>query len=136
MSELIKYLVCGVLTTIVSIGSFYVSTLIIGIGTTVQLQTSNIISFICAVIFAYMLSRLWVFGKSGKSVGKEFFEFVSCRILTLFVDMTVMQVLVFYFGFTEIIAKLIVQVIVTVLNYVFSKKIIFNKEKKREKNND
>lgn len=136
MSELIRYLVCGVLTTVVSIGSFYVSTLITGTETTIQLQTSNIISFICAVLFAYTISRLCVFSKSGKGVGKEFLEFVSCRIFTLFVDMTIMQVLVFKFGCTELIAKLIVQVIVTILNYALSKKIVFKKENSCGKNND
>lgn len=127
--EIIRYLICGGLTTIVSIGSFFASTIVIGTGNTLKLQIANIISFICAVLVAYTISRIWVFRKSGKSIRQEFFEFLSCRIITLIMDMGIMQLLVIILGIREIYAKLIVQVIVTMSNYVFSKMIIF-KEKK------
>lgn len=128
MGEIIRYLICGGLTTVVSLCSFFVSTLIIGSSNTMQLQISNIISFVCAVVFAYILSRKWVFNDSKKSIGKEFAQFISCRTFALLIDMSIMQLMVFTLGFSDMFAKFCVQVIVTILNYVLSKKVIFTKE--------
>lgn len=126
MKEIVRYLVCGVMTTVVSISTFYASTIMIGSNTSLLLQTCNIISFICAVTFAYVVSRFWVFGNNGNHAGKEFLQFVLCRILTLIIDMAVMELLVFHVGVTSLLAKLLVQMIVTILNYLFSK-MIFKK---------
>ncbi len=134
MKETIRYLICGIFTTIVSLSSFYSSTKIIGINTSFKLHIANLISFLCAVIFAYIVSKLWVFKDSKKLILSEFIQFVSLRIVTLLIDMMLMQIFVFYMNFGEINAKLFVQVIITILNYVFSKKIIFVKEKTNNEN--
>ena len=88
--EFIMYMIFGVGTTVVSWLSFAIFTKIVPTftiwGITVDHTTSaNVLSWICAVIFAYITNKLWVFeSKSWKpSVAfKEFWLFVSSRLLT------------------------------------------------------
>lgn len=129
--EIINYFIVGILTTIVSLGVYY------GCVVTVlnpiiawQLQIANIISWIVAVIFAYFTNRKYVFKSNEKNVTKEFFSFVLSRIGTLLMDMGIMFSFVTLCGMNDKIAKLIVQVVVTIGNYVFSKFFVFRYNKK------
>lgn len=64
--EIINYLIFGGLTTIVSFGSYYVSARIMGIDEVV----SNVISWILAVLFAYITNKLFVFeSKANRKEG-------------------------------------------------------------------
>ena len=64
--ELINYVIVGVLTTIVSLGSYYLCVLtVFNPDNPVLLQSANIISWILAVTFAYFANRKYVF-KSNK----------------------------------------------------------------------
>ena len=58
-------------------------------------------------------------------------KFYLARVSTLLIDMGLMFIFVTKLGVNDKIMKLIVQVIVIVLNYIFSKFIVF-KEKKNE----
>ena len=60
--EIIRYLIVGVLTTVVSLGVYYmcVSTFLTP-KSAVQLQLANIFSWVAAVTFAYIMSRFFVF---------------------------------------------------------------------------
>lgn len=49
------------------------------------------------------------------------------RVSTLLLDMALMYILVSVIGFNDKVIKLIVQVVVIVLNYIFSKFIVFKK---------
>ena len=56
--EIIMYLIAGVLTTIVSLGVYYLCVLtILDPHNPVQLQAANVISWIAAVTFAYFTNR-------------------------------------------------------------------------------
>ena len=48
------------------------------------------------------------------------------RLLSLVIDMIMMIVMVSGLGIDALIAKLITQVVIVVINYVFSKLLIFN----------
>lgn len=51
--EIINYLIVGVLTTVVSLGTYYVCVLtVLNPDNALQLQIANIISWIAAVAFA------------------------------------------------------------------------------------
>lgn len=126
--EIIRYLVCGGITTVVSFVSYSFFLSILHNTTTLTLQVSNIGSWLCAVIVAFLISRFWVFHKSELGIKKELFAFMSGRLCTLAVDMILMQILVFAAQIDRWVAKLIVQVIVTILNYVFSK-LLFRRKK-------
>ena len=126
--EIINYLIVGVLTTIVSLISYYLLvTTILNPQNGIQLQIANIISWICAVAFAYITNRIFVFKSKNQNKLKELTSFVSSRIITLFMDMGIMFFMVTLWGINDKIAKLVVQVVVTIANYIFSKLFVFKK---------
>ena len=128
MRELIRYLVCGLLTTVVSLASYYAASMVLGTNSTLYLQACNVVSWALAVLFAFFLSRAWVFQSKSKKIGNEFFAFVCGRIFTLLCDMAIMQVLVFGLQVPDLYAKLVVQVVVTILNYIFGK-LVFRRKR-------
>ena len=92
------------------------------------MQLANVLSWIVAVTFAYVMSRIYVFQSKRKNVLQEIVSFYSSRLLTLFMDMAIMFVMVTLLGINDKIAKLVVQMVVTVANYVFSKIFVFRGE--------
>lgn len=56
-------------------------------------------------------------------------RFYMSRVGTLLLDMLIMFVTVTLLGMNDKLAKLLVQVVVTVLNYIFSKFLVFGKAK-------
>ena len=126
--EIVNYLIVGGLTTVVSLGVYYGCVLtILDPEVAVQLQAANIISWIAAVTFAYFTNRKFVFESKNENKLKEAAAFYGSRVTTLLVDMGCMFLMVTLFGWNDKIAKLIVQVIVTVANYVLSKFFVFRK---------
>ena len=127
--EIFNYLIVGGLTTVVSLSTYYIAVLTFlnpNIGW--QLQTANVLSWVLAAAFAYVTNRIFVFKSKSKDKLKEAISFVSSRISTLLIDMGIMFVFVTWLGFNDKIVKLIVQVIVIILNYVFSKLFVFKKK--------
>ena len=124
--EIVAYLIVGVLTTVVSLATYYICVLtFLDPQNPVQLQIANVISWIAAVTFAYFTNRKYVFQSTDPNIIKEGGAFFASRIGTLLMDMATMFLLVTLLGMNDKIAKLIVQVIVTVGNYVFSKFLVF-----------
>lgn len=122
--EILLYLFFGVLTTIVSLSTYYFFSEILEI----HYLISNVFSWIFAVLFAYITNRLWVFKSKNndiKSILKEMFAFVNCRLLSGAIDMVVMFLLVDILIVNSMYSKLITQIIVVILNYIFSKLIVF-----------
>ena len=122
--EVIAYLFFGVLTTVVNFIVYFACTDVLHI----HYLISNIISWIAAVLFAYLTNRKWVFESkvTGKAaLLKEFTAFVSCRLFSGVMDLGIMFVGVDLLGISDKITKFLTQVVVVVLNYVFSKLIIF-----------
>ncbi|RHS91022.1 GtrA family protein [Clostridium sp. AM42-4] len=127
--EIVRYLIVGVLTTIVSLGAYYGCVFtFLNPKSALQLQLANVLSWIVAVTFAYVMSRIYVFQSKRKNVLQEIVSFYSSRLLTLFMDMAIMFVMVTLLGINDKIAKLVVQMVVTVANYVFSKIFVFRGE--------
>ena len=128
--EIINYLIMGVLTTLVSIVSYFIFAKVFGINYLV----SNVISWIIAVAFAYITNKIFVFKdkeKEKKQVLIQIYQFVKYRLLSLIIDIVLMYIFVEVIKMDDMIAKVINQVIVIVLNYVFSKLFVFkNKNKK------
>jgi putative flippase GtrA len=124
--EIINYLIVGLLTTVVSLAVYYTCVLtILDPHDAIQLQIANIISWIAAVTFAYFTNRKYVFESDDPDMLREGTKFFASRIGTLLMDMGTMFLLVTVMGMSDKIAKLIVQVIVTVGNYLFSKLLVF-----------
>ena len=132
--EVIRYLIIGVLTTVVSLATYYILTLtVLDPKVSIQLQITNIISWIVSVTFAYFTNRKYVFKLKEKKNIKEASKFYLSRLSTLLLDMLLMQIFVIRLKFNDKIIKLIVQFVVIVLNYVLSKFLVF---KSKVKNNE
>ncbi len=132
-SEIINYLIVGGLTTVVSLGVYYGLVLtILDPKNGFQLQVANVISWIAAVTFAYFANRIFVFKSKNPNMLKEAAAFVAARIGSLLMDMGIMFLLVTVLGANDKIAKIVVQVVVTIANYVFSKLFVFKKKNKEE----
>jgi len=129
-SEVIRYLVVGVLTTIVSLVTYYICVFtVLDPKIALELQIANIISWICSVAFAYITNRIFVFKSKSKRLFKEITSFVSSRVVTLLLDMGIMFLMVTLLNINDKISKIIVQVIVIILNYLLSKMFVFKKKK-------
>ena len=132
--EVIRYLIIGVLTTIVSLATYYILTFtVLDPKVSIQLQITNVISWIVSVTFAYFTNRKYVFKLKEKKNIKEASKFYLSRLSTLLLDMLLMQIFVIRLKFNDKIIKLIVQFVVIVLNYVLSKFLVF---KSKVKNNE
>lgn len=128
-AEVLRYLVVGGLTTVVSLVIFYgcVFTVLDG-RNAVQLQIANIISWIGAVAFAYVTNRTFVFKSTEDKVLREICSFVLSRVVTLLTDMGTMFLLATILRLDHNLSKLFSMVLVMVGNYVISKLFVFKKK--------
>jgi len=123
--EGILYLFFGGCTTLVNIISFILLRFI-HIGTYV----SNGLAWFLSVLFAFITNKLYVFesrGKSKKETLREGISFFGFRILSLLFDMGIMYVLIDLLSCNEFISKVISNIFVIIINYLFSKLFIFKK---------
>lgn len=126
--EIISYLIIGVLTTIVSLISYYLLTItILSPNNPLELTIANIISWIISVLFAYITNRKYVFQSKDKNTLKEASKFTLSRVTTLLIDILLMFIFVSILHFNDKIIKLLVQIIIIILNYIFSKLLVFKK---------
>ena len=124
--EIIMYLIFGVLTTLVSLLTYYLLTnTILSPDNPILLQIANIISWIVSVTFAYITNRRFVFESKNENKIKEAGSFYASRIITLIMDMAIMAIGVSILRGNDKIVKIISQVVVIVGNYVLSKFIVF-----------
>ena len=123
--EIIAYLIVGVLTTIVSLGTYYLVTItFLNPNKPVELQIANIISWMFAVAFAYFTNRKYVFLSKEKNKVKEGTKFILSRLTTLGLDMLTMFIMVSVLNINDRIYKLVI-----IGNYVISKFFVFKKNK-------
>ncbi len=122
--EVIDYLFFGVLATVVNLVVYFVCADVFHWN----YMIANALSWLAAVLFAYVTNRTWVFKSSVtgfKGIMSEMSKFVGCRVFSGVIDMAIMFVSVSLIGIPDSWAKIITQVVVVVLNYIFSKLIIF-----------
>lgn len=146
--EIIQYLFWGVMTTLVSWVTFALFSLVFrgiaaelrvfGLTVSVSVLLSNVLSWICAVLFAYVTNKLWVFESKSwepRIVWPEIIKFFSARAATGVLEIVAVPLLTAagldqtVFGIEGMVAKVIVTVVVVILNYVLSKLLVFRKKK-------
>lgn len=125
--EVVSYLIVGVITTVINIVLYHICCNMAGIPNLV----SNVIAWIAAVIFAYFANDLLVFketrGGSLKAQLRKAKLFFGARVFSLLVDEIGMFLLVDWLTVNNMFAKIAMNVIIVVLNYIFSKWFIFKK---------
>lgn len=132
--EIINYLLFGACTTAVSWGTYSLFVKAIGMSVGV----GNVLSWICAVLFAFVTNKLFVFeSKTWKPAVavREFFSFIGARLVTGAIEWIGVPFFSTHgltyplFGVKGLLAKIVVSVVVIILNYLFSKFLVFFKKK-------
>lgn len=119
--ELVLYVIFGTLTFFVNVIVYFLFENVFGINYII----SNIIAWFFSVLFAYVTNRIWVFESKSPSILKEMSLFFGGRIFSGAVDTALMYLFIDVLTIGDLISKIVVQVIVVILNYVFSKLIVF-----------
>lgn len=128
-NDKIRYLIAGGATTAVNLVAFYVLRVFLGI----ERNLANLLAIITAIIFAYFANKFFVFRSNVKgffNIAEEALSFFFARLLSMAVEILGVALLCDSFRMNEFIAKLFIQFVVVILNYVFSKLFVFT-EKKR-----
>lgn len=132
--EGMRYLVFGALTTIVNILTYSLfSALILKNieNESLRVNICEIIAFIVGVIFAYITNKLYVFNsktKGFKDLAREITSFFGCRVFTEIISILMMNAAV-WLSINDILMKVISNIVVIILNFVFSKILIFKNKK-------
>ena len=126
--EILLYLIFGVLTVAVNTAAYLL------FYHTVRLSNvlSTVLAWAAAVLFAYVTNKLWVFESHRREAGgwlREMLLFFSCRLLTGVLDVGIMVLAVDLMHRNSLLWKLISNGIVTVVNYIASRFLIFKKER-------
>ncbi|MBR6034091.1 MAG: GtrA family protein [Clostridia bacterium] len=130
--EGMRYLIFGFLATVVNIFTFWLCETLWDFSTTVN----NIIAWVTAVIFAYLSNKWCVFeskSNTSKELFIEFISFIGARVFTLVLETILLNITIDYLKFNSLLMKIISNIMVIILNFVFSKLFIFRKEKNKDK---
>ena len=130
--EIIVYLIVGVMTTVFAWAIRFLWNIVFYAGTAhpLPLQTTilTIVEFIAGVSFAYPTNRKWVFRSTNPNILKEAAGFVSARLTTLGIQMLLNLVIINVLHVNFYVATVVIGIIVVILNYVFSKLLVFRKK--------
>ena len=134
--ELILYLIVGFLTTVVNWGAYAI---LVQIG--IEINLSNIISWIVGVLFAFVMNKWFVFQSKNLTpivVSRELGSFFTARIITGLIAIVLFPI-VYDLGMNQTIlgtdgfvAKIFTTVLEIFMNWAFSKYLIFNVSKKKD----
>lgn len=132
--ETISYLITGVLTTVVD----YLVFILVNehlkamhLGAASAAMAATVVSWIAAVIFAYITNKLIVFRSFNfrpRCLLKEVTGFFAARGLSGVITLLLMWFMVDLFAWNEYLAKILTSVFNVVFNYVASKLFIFKKD--------
>ncbi len=125
--EVLLYLFFGGLTTVISIGSFWVCNSLLSLNE----HLANTISWVLAVLFAFLTNRVWVFRAPAKGAAfwRQMIGFYGGRLATFLAEELVILVFVTWIGFPGLAVKIAAQIMVLILNYVVSKVFVFRNKK-------
>ena len=143
--ELILYVFFGGLTTLVNFAAFKFFNVVLGEE---RYLISNVIAWFVSVVFAYITNKLFVFESrtwQTKKICKEIFSFFTARIFSFAIEEAGLFALVDLLGFDryrldifgfvlggKMVSKIVLAVIVVILNYFFSKLVVFSKKNKNK----
>jgi putative flippase GtrA len=130
-AESIRYIVVGVLTTLINIGLSELMHVVLGIGVIV----SNVVSISVSILFAYIANKLFVFRwhtDSPEALALEFCRFVGSRLFTMALELGIIFLINGILGYSARLGKLVALVFVIIVNYILSKMIVFRENSNKE----
>ncbi len=126
IKQILNYGVFGLLTTVVNYAVFYLFLDVFRVAYGV----ANVVALVVSVAFAFAVNKQFVFASKDWSFGvlkKELPAFLSARVVSSLIDIGSMWLLVDLWEVSPKIAKILVNILVIVLNYVFSKLFVFRR---------
>lgn len=129
-NRIFRYIFFGGLTTLVNFVCFTVFRYLFNW----ELNISNATAIILSILFAYIVNAKHVFNSDATSLKNkitEMFKFFGSRGVTFMIELVSVPLLV-YLYVPEYISKILANIIVLVLNYIFSKLIVFTKHNTSE----
>ena len=126
-TELVSYLFVGVATTVVNYVVYYLATRVLSMGVMAGTWTA----WVAAVAFGYVANKAFVFHThcdGALALLKEALGFFSMRLVSLGMETVLMYLTVTVLGLNDLVMKLVINIVVIILNYVFSKLFIFKKK--------
>lgn len=130
-AETARYIIVGGCTTLVNLLAYTFCNELLSL----EVNLSNVISVIAAILFAYVTNKLFVFRSRCQNNGAlllEFVKFVGARLLTMGIEVGGVFVLYSLIGQNEYLAKIETQIIVLISNYLISKFLVFTDKKEQQ----
>ncbi len=121
-NNIMRYIFFGGLTTLVNLISYTI------LRNFMDYNIANFISIVLAILFAYFVNSRFVFKSRARTANQRFYEFVkfiSARISTMVIEIVGVFIFVDILDINDLIGKILIQIVVLVLNYIFSKLIVF-----------
>ena len=125
-SQAVRYLFFGGCTTLVNLGLYYILRRLLG----VDITAANTAAILAAILFAYVVNKNFVFEHKTESfpeLMKEAAGFIGMRLGTMLVEILGVLLLSVIWGMNDMIAKLLIQAVILVLNFLISKYVVFRK---------
>ncbi len=122
-NDVLRYIFFGGCTTLVNLITFYVLRRL-----HMALTPANVVSIITAILFAYVVNSKFVFRDKCETLKdhiRPFCKFISARLLSMIVEVGGVWLLVEILNMNEMVGKILTQILVLVINYVFSKFFVF-----------
>ncbi|RAS74879.1 GtrA family protein [Priestia endophytica] len=128
--EMISYLVFGVLTTVVNIALYILLTK----GFSIDYRWATTVAWIVSVLFAFVTNKLYVFKSKTLTTSimfRELLSFFFFRGLSYVLDLAIMIICVSRLSIDDIVAKILANIVVILVNYIASKYFIFKNKEER-----
>lgn len=125
--ELILYVFFGGLTTLCNFAVYYIFAHLFSFHEI----AATIIAFVISVLFAFFTNRKYVFAsraKGMKQISSELVKFFGSRLFSGGLDLLIMYVFVTLLLFNDMLIKLLSNVLVVIINYIFSKLFVFKRK--------
>lgn len=122
-NDVLRYIFFGGCTTLVNLVTFYVLRRL-----HMALTPANVTSIIAAILFAYVVNSKFVFRDKCETLKDHihpFCKFISARLLSMVVEVGGVWLLVEILDMNEMVGKIFTQILVLIINYVFSKFFVF-----------
>ncbi len=123
-NQAVRYVFFGGCTTMVNLVTYYLLRQFLGIDITV----SNTAAIFLSILFAYVVNKLFVFEHrtdSAAALLKEAGSFIGMRLGTMLVEVLGVVLLSSIWGMNDMAAKLVIQFVILVLNYLISRFVVF-----------
>ncbi len=127
-NDVLRYIFFGGCTTLVNLVCYYT----LRLTTPINMNVANTISVFLSILFAYFVNSRFVFRSEATNFSQrfgEFTKFVGARLSTMVIEVGGVWMMADVLHINDLIAKFVIQFIILVLNYIFSKFLVFTKKK-------